>query len=122
MDLVLMRQNYVQFPETPFYGVCQMTWHLLNEDHLLPGRVLRSKFPERVVNEKRIRRLMRRIGLMPIYQNPIPARRRKGTDPIPICVVVCGLTAPIWYGPPTSLFADALGVPISGRHHGLAYP
>ncbi len=34
-----------QFLETPFYGVRQMTWHLRNEDHL--------------VNEKRIRRLMR---------------------------------------------------------------
>ena len=31
----------------------QMTWHLRNEGHL--------------VNEKRIRRLMRVMGLMPIY-------------------------------------------------------
>ena len=45
-----------QFLETPFYGVRQMTWHLRNEDHL--------------VNEKRIRRLMRLMGLMPIYQKP----------------------------------------------------
>jgi putative transposase len=42
-----------QFLETPFYGVRQMTWHLRNEDHL--------------VNEKRIRRLMR---LMPIHEKP----------------------------------------------------
>jgi putative transposase len=35
-----------QFLETPFYGVRQMTWHLQNEGH--------------AVNEKRIRRLMRR--------------------------------------------------------------
>lgn len=34
----------------------RMTWHLRNEDHLL--------------NEKRIRRLMRMMGLMPIYQKP----------------------------------------------------
>jgi len=33
-----------------------MTWHLRNKDHLL--------------NEKRIRRLMRMMGLMPIYQKP----------------------------------------------------
>ncbi len=40
--------------ETPFFGVRQMTWHLRNDGHL--------------VNEKRIRRLMRLMGLMPIYQ------------------------------------------------------
>ncbi len=34
-----------QFPETPFYGVRQMTWHLQNEGH--------------AVNQKRIRRPMR---------------------------------------------------------------
>ena len=34
-----------QFMKTPFYGVRQMTWHLRNTKHL--------------VNEKRIRRLMR---------------------------------------------------------------
>ena len=45
MNLDLMRVIDKQFLETPFYGVCQMTWHLRNEDHL--------------VNEKRIRRLMR---------------------------------------------------------------
>ena len=39
--------------ETPFFGVRQMTWHLRNDGHL--------------VNEKRIRRLMRLMGLMPIY-------------------------------------------------------
>src|SRR6056297_3720183 len=45
MNLDLMRVIDKQFLETPFYGVRQMTWHLRNEDHL--------------VNEKRIRRLMR---------------------------------------------------------------
>ena len=51
-----------QFLETPFYGVRQMTWHL------------RSKGWH--VNVKRTRRLMRKMGLMPIYQRPrtsIPA-------------------------------------------------
>jgi len=33
-----------------------MTWYLRNDDHL--------------VNEKRIRCLMRLMGLMPIYQKP----------------------------------------------------
>ena len=41
-----------------------MTWHLRNDDH--------------VVNEKRIRCLMRLMGLMPIYQKPNTSRAAKG--------------------------------------------
>jgi len=64
MNLALMRQIDEQFLETPFFGVRQMTWHLKNEGHL--------------VNEKRIRRLMRLMGLMPIYQKPNTSRPAKG--------------------------------------------
>ena len=64
MNLDLMRMIDKQFLETPFYGVRQMTWHLRNEDHL--------------VNEKRIRRLMRLMGLMPIYQKPNTRKAAKG--------------------------------------------
>ena len=59
-NLSLMRQIDEQFLETPFFGVRQMTWHLRSERHL--------------VNEKRIRRLMRLMGLMPIYQKPNTSR------------------------------------------------
>jgi putative transposase len=41
-----------------------MTWHLRNDEH--------------VVNEKRIRRLMRLMGLMPIYQKPNTSKAAKG--------------------------------------------
>ncbi len=64
LNLDLMRVIDKQFLETPFYGVRQMTWHLRNEGHL--------------VNEKRIRRLMRLMGLMPIYQKPNTSRPAKG--------------------------------------------
>lgn len=64
MNLDLMRLIDKQFLKTPFYGVRQMTWHLRNDDH--------------VVNEKRIRRLMRLMGLMPIYQKPNTSRAAKG--------------------------------------------
>lgn len=64
MNLDLMRLIDKQFLETPFYGVRQMTWHLRNEDHL--------------VNEKRIRRLMPLMGLMPIYQKPNTSKAAKG--------------------------------------------
>jgi putative transposase len=43
-----------QFLKTPFYGAQQMTWHLRAEGHL--------------VNIKRVRRLMRLMGLAPIYR------------------------------------------------------
>ncbi len=53
-NLGLMRRIDEQLLETPLFGVRQMTWHLRNDEHF--------------VNEKRIRRLMRLMGLMPIYQ------------------------------------------------------
>ena len=52
-----------QFMETPFYGVRQMTWHLKAQGHK--------------VNKKRIRRLMRLMGLIPIYQKPNTSRPNK---------------------------------------------
>jgi putative transposase len=69
LNLALMRRIDKPFLETPFYGVRQMTWHLRNNGH--------------PVNEKRIRRLMRLMGLMPIYQKPNTSKAAKGheTDP-----------------------------------------
>nr|WP_244505176.1 IS3 family transposase [Pelagibacterium luteolum] len=64
INLALMRRIDEQFLETPFFGVRQMTWHLRNEAHL--------------INEKRVRRLMRLMGLMPIYQKPNTSRPAKG--------------------------------------------
>lgn len=64
--LALMRRIDEQFLETPFYGVRQMTWHLRAQGH--------------AVNPKRIRRLMRLMGLTPIYQRPktsAPAKEHK---------------------------------------------
>ena len=68
-NLDLMRRIDEQFLETPFFGVRQMTWHLRNNGHL--------------VNEKRIRRLMRLMGLMPIYQKPNTSRPAKGHKTYP---------------------------------------
>lgn len=68
-NLGLMRRIDEQFLETPFFGVRQMTWHLRNDGHL--------------VNEKRIRRLMRLMGLMPIYQKPNTSRPAKGHKAYP---------------------------------------
>ncbi|QFS83053.1 Integrase core domain protein [Roseivivax sp. THAF197b] len=68
-NLGLMRRIDEQFLETPFFGFRQMTWHLRNDGHL--------------VNEKRIRRLMRLMGLMPIYQKPNTSRPAKGHKTYP---------------------------------------
>ena len=61
-NLGLMAEIDRQFLETPFYGARQMTWHPHTKGH--------------PVNVKRVRRLMRLMGLMPIYRQPrtsIPA-------------------------------------------------
>lgn len=68
-NLALMRLIDVQFLDTPFFGVRQMTWHLRNDGH--------------AVNEKRIRRLMRLMGLMPIYQKPNTSKPTKGHKTYP---------------------------------------
>ena len=68
-NLALMALIDRQFMETPFYGVRQITWHLRNEGH--------------AVNPKRVRRLMRLMGLMPIYRRPNTSKPAKGRQPYP---------------------------------------
>lgn len=55
-DLALMRLLDEQYLETPFYGSRKMTAHLRREGH--------------AVNRKRVRRLMRCMGLEAIYRRP----------------------------------------------------
>ena len=57
----------VQFLATLFYGVGQMTHYLRNCGH--------------DINPKRIRRLMRQMALMPIYQVPNTCQRRSNFPP-----------------------------------------
>jgi putative transposase len=56
LNLELMRLIDAQFLEAPWYGSRQMARHLRREGY--------------VVGRKRIRRLMAKMGLMPIYQRP----------------------------------------------------
>ena len=69
LNLALMLLIDKQFLETPFYCVQQMTWHLQNEGFS--------------VNVKRIRRLMRLMGLTPIYQKPNTSKPAKGHKTYP---------------------------------------
>lgn len=56
LNLHLMRLVDEQFLETPYYGSRQMARHLRRQGYC--------------VGRKRIRRLMRKMGLTPIYQKP----------------------------------------------------
>jgi putative transposase len=56
LNLALMRLIDTQFLETPWYGSRQMARHLRREGY--------------TVGRKRVRRLMAKMGLAPIYQRP----------------------------------------------------
>lgn len=56
LDLELMRLLDEQYVKTPFYGVERMAWHLAQIGH--------------AVGQKRVRRLLRVMGLMAVYPKP----------------------------------------------------
>ena len=60
LNLALMRQIDAQFLETPWYGSRQMARHLRRQGY--------------AVGRKRVRRLMRVMGLTAIYQKPRTSR------------------------------------------------
>jgi len=108
MNLDLMKLIDKQFLETSFYAVRQMTWHLRNEDH--------------IVNEQRIRRLMRLHGADAGLPEARHQQGGEGAQDLPLSAarsargaaqsgLVCG----------HHLSADAARLPVSGRDHGLAY-
>lgn len=84
LNLILMHQIDEQFLETPFFGVRQMPWHLRNEGH--------------PVNQKRIRRLMRLMGPMPIYQKPNTGKAAKVHKTYPYLLKGLRVTRPnqVW--------------------------
>jgi putative transposase len=87
-NLALMAMIDRQFLETPFYGARQMTWHLRAEG--------------RLVNIKRVRRLMRLMGLMPIYRPPRTSIPVKGHKTYPYLLRGWRSSGPIRSGAPTS--------------------
>ncbi len=58
-NLMLMRLIDEQYTRTPFYGVLRMTAHLCQHEQV-----------QVAVNVKRVRRLMRQMGLQAIYPQP----------------------------------------------------
>lgn len=65
-NLKLMRLMDEQYLDTPYYGVKQMTYHLRNQGY--------------EVNPKRIRRLLRQMGLSAICPGPHTSKPGKGAE------------------------------------------
>lgn len=65
-NLELMNLMDKQYLISPYYGVVQMTYHLRNEGH--------------EVNPKRVRRLLRQMGLSAICPGPHTSKPSKGAD------------------------------------------
>ncbi|MGR3433319.1 MAG: IS3 family transposase, partial [Shimia sp.] len=106
-NLALMQIIDRQFMETPFFGVRQMTWHLRNEGHPM--------------NPKRVRRLMRPMGLMPIYRRPNTSKLAKGRQPFPYLLRGLTIDRPsLVRGYHVS--PHATGISLPGGDHGLAQP
>ena len=63
-SLMLMHELDKQYTETPFYGVLKMTQHLRSQGHQ--------------VNEKRVRRLLRQMGLEAVYPKPNLSKANPG--------------------------------------------
>ena len=102
-NLDLMARIDRQFLETPFYGARQMTWHLKAEGH--------------AVNVKRVRRLMRLIGLMLIYRQPRTSIPAKGHKLYPYLLRRVGIDRPnqVWCADITYIGFDTLRVRIRRR-------
>jgi len=83
-NLQLMRLIDEQFMDTPFYGARQMSKHLRRLGH--------------AVGRKRIRRLMRKMGLEPIYQKPNTSAPHPGHKIYPYLLKGLEITEPnqVW--------------------------
>jgi putative transposase len=86
LNLELMRLIDEAFLETPWYGSRQMARHLRRRGY--------------GVGRKRVRRLMAKMGLAPIYQRPRTTIPHPG--PIPTCCAILSSTGRARSGAPTS--------------------
>lgn len=75
-NLALMRLLDEQYTRTPCYGVLKMVAYLRNLGH--------------VVNAKRVRRLLRKMGLEAVYQKPNTSQRNPEHQVYPYPVARAG--------------------------------
>lgn len=83
-NLRLMRLIDEQYTRTPFYGWPRMTAYLRRQDHL--------------VNHKRVRRLMRLMGIQALYPKPNTSKPAKGHKVFPYLLRGLKITRPnqVW--------------------------
>ena len=107
-NLGLMAEIDRQFLETPFYGARQMTWRLRAAGH--------------AVNIKRVRRLMRLTGLMPIYRQPRTSIAAKGHRLSPYLLRGVRIDRPnqVWCADITNPVDCAFAAGASGKSASLA--
>ena len=106
MNLAIMAEIDRQFLDTPFYGVRQMTWHLRAKGWL--------------VNVKRVRRLMRKMGLMSIYQRPKTSTPAPGHPYLLRGLTIDRPQSGLVYG--SDLHPVGPWLSLSRRNHGLVEP
>ena len=104
-----MRLLDEQYTRTPYYGIRRMTWWL--------------KTQGRAVNAKRVRRLLRLMGLEAIYPKPRLSAPAPGTPDLPVPVARsgdCASRSGLGHG--YHLYPAAAWIHLSGGDHGLVQP
>ena len=106
-DLELMALMDRQYLKTPFYGSRKMKAWLLQQGYL--------------VSRKRVRRLMRLMGLEAIYRRPNTSKPAPGHRIFPYLLkgVEVNRVDQVWAADITYI-PMAKGFPVPGGHHGLA--
>ena len=109
LTLRLMRLIDEQFLETPFFGSRQMTRWLRRQGDM--------------VSRKRVRRLMRLLGVHALYQRPRTSQPQPGAPIYPYLLRNLPITRPnhVWCDG-CHLHSPAAGLSIPGRRDGLGEP
>lgn len=119
--LALMRAIDAAFLDCPWYGSRQMARHLGREGWKVDGQD---------VGRRRVRRLMRLMGLAPIYQRPRTSDPHPGHRIYPYLLRDQTIIEPdhVWCAEPKvrgtrhHLPANAAWLPVPGGDHGLGEP
>jgi putative transposase len=108
VDRAIMALIDRQYLARPYYGSRRMAAWLATQGH--------------VVNRKRVRRLMRLMGLVAIYQRPNTSKAAAAHKVYPYLLggLAIERVNQVWCS--DHLHPDGQGVPLFGGHHGLGEP
>jgi putative transposase len=107
-DRAIMALIDRQYLARPYYGSRRMAVWLATQGH--------------VVNRKRVQRLMRRMGLVAIYQRQTRARQPQRTRSIRTCLAAGDRADQSGLVLACHLHPDGQGLSLPGGHHGLGEP